>query len=360
MTTYLGDNLELYNFDFSKKIFYHPGKVNEFMEGRRPFPVTLEVDLTNACNHRCSFCFYADNLNRKIVDGKSIPPPKLDVETIKSTVIEASRLGVKGISFSGGGEPLAHPDFFNILKHTNDNDIDCGLITNGSLIFKNVNALADNLQWIRVSMAGGDKESYEEVQGLDHFDRVMTNIALLRAASSTLNIGVRILVTPKNLHSLTSFANLIKDMGLNYLQLVPDQYTDDDGMFWNSKETQEVFSNVGKIINENKTKLLTTTFLDTQTDLNYPKKCYAHFFQTVITAEGDLVFCKNARGVQKYILGNINQQTLTEIWSSEKILEIEKDIKPSNCGLFCRCMALNNAMESIVNPPSDMSPSFVT
>ena len=41
-------------------------------------------------------------------------------------------------------------------------------------------------------------------------------------------------------------------------------------------------------------------------------------------------------------------------------LDIEKDIKPSNCGLFCRCMALNNAMESVMNPPSDMSPNFVT
>ena len=47
--------MELYNFDFSKKIFYHPGKVDDYKEGRRPFPVTLEVDLTNACNHRCSF-----------------------------------------------------------------------------------------------------------------------------------------------------------------------------------------------------------------------------------------------------------------------------------------------------------------
>ena len=53
--------MELYNFDFSKKIFFHPGKVDDYKEGRRPFPVTLEVDLTNACNHRCSFCFYADN-----------------------------------------------------------------------------------------------------------------------------------------------------------------------------------------------------------------------------------------------------------------------------------------------------------
>ena len=352
--------MELYNFDFSKKIFYHPEKVNDYKQGRRPFPVTLEVDLTNACNHRCSFCFYADNLNRQIVDGKSVPPPKQDLETIKKTILEASQLGVKGISFSGGGEPLAHPDFFNILKYTNSTNIDCGLITNGSLIFKNVDALAQNLQWVRISMAGGDKESYEAVQGLDHFDRVLTNIALLRAASNSLNIGIRILVTPENLNSLIYFSELIEDMGVNYLQLVPDQYTDDGGSFWNKAETQEIFDKVGIVLKKKSTRLLTTTFLETQTDLEYPKTCYAHFFQTVITAEGNLVFCKNARGIDKYILGNINQSTLMEIWNDKKTLEIEKDIKPSNCGLFCRCMALNNSMESVMNPPTDMSPSFVT
>ena len=352
--------MELYNFDFSKKIFFHPGKIDDYKEDRRPFPVTLEVDLTNACNHRCSFCFYADNLNVKIVDGKRIPPPKLEVETIKKTILEASQLGVKGISFSGGGEPLAHPEFFNILKYTNQSNIDCGLITNGSLIFKNVDALVQNLQWIRISMAGGDKDSYEAVQGLDHFDRVLTNIALLRSASDSLNIGIRILVTPENLNSLIYFSGLIKDMGVNYLQLVPDQYTDDGGKFWNALETQEVFDKVGFALKQNNTRLLTTTFLATQTDLEYPKTCYAHFFQTVITAEGDLIFCKNARGVGKYILGNIYQNTLTEIWNSEKVLNIEKNIKPSNCGLFCRCMALNNAMEDVMSPSIDMSPNFVT
>ena len=352
--------MELYNFDFSKKIFYHPGKVNDYQQGRRPFPVTLEVDLTNACNHRCSFCFYADNLNRQIVDGKSVPPPKLELETIKRTIVEASKLGVKGISFSGGGEPLAHPEFFNILKFSNENKIDCGLITNGSLIFKNVDVLAKNLQWVRISMAGGDKESYEAVQGLDHFDRVLTNIALLRATSKSLNIGIRILVTPKNLNSLIYFSDLIDEMEIDYLQLVPDQYTDDGGSFWNASETQEVFDKVGLVLKKNKTRLLTTTFLETQTDLEYPSTCYAHFFQTVITAEGNLIFCKNSRGVDKWILGNINNNTLTEIWNDPKTLDIEKGIKPSNCGLFCRCMALNNSMESVMNPPEDMSPSFVT
>ena len=79
--------MELYNFDFSKKIFFHPGKVDDYKEGRRPFPVTLEVDLTNACNHRCSFCFYADKINTVIVNGKRVLPSRLDVGIIKKSSV---------------------------------------------------------------------------------------------------------------------------------------------------------------------------------------------------------------------------------------------------------------------------------
>jgi GTP 3',8-cyclase len=354
------NRLELYNFDFSKKIFYHPEKIVEYKDGLRPFPTTLEVDLTNACNHKCSFCFYADNLNRRVVNGENLPPAKLDINLLKERITEAAKLGVKGVSFSGGGEPLAHSGFSEILEHTRRQNIDCGLITNGSLMSRRIESLANNLQWVRVSMAGGDRASYSSVQGLDHFDLVLENVALLRKESKELNIGIRVLVTQNNLSSVLALSKLLVELNVNYLQLAPDQYTEDNGEFWGSQNTREVFSNVEEVLNSSNIKLLTTTFLKTQEKLHYPRTCYAHFFQTVLTAEGDLIFCKNARGVGKYILGNINQNTLTEIWNSEKVLNIEKGIKPSNCGLFCRCMALNIAMEDIANPPQDMSPNFVT
>lgn len=56
--------MKLENFDFSKKIFYHPEKILDYKNGKRPFPVTVEIDLTNNCNHKCSFCFYADKIGR--------------------------------------------------------------------------------------------------------------------------------------------------------------------------------------------------------------------------------------------------------------------------------------------------------
>lgn len=349
-------SMELQNFDFHKKILYHPENIVAYKEGKRPFPITIEIDLTNRCNHNCSFCFYAEHI--------SINKDSLDTEILKLRLKEAKELGTKAIGFTGGGEPMIHKDYEEILTFTKSLGFDVGTITNGSVITeKNVNALIKNLQWIRISMAGGDRDSYKKVQGVDQFDKVVENIKLLskrkQELGSSINIGIRTLVTPENIHTITNFANNIKDLKINYYQLAPDQYTNDEGKFWNSTETQQVFKEASEILKSKNIVLLGTAYIKAQEDLDYPQTCYAHFFKSAILAEGHYAFCQNARGEEKYYIGNIYDNTLKEIWESEKIKNIEKDIRPNNCGLFCKHMAINSSMEENLNPDPNMSPNFV-
>ena len=44
------------------------------------------------------------------------------------------KLGAKAITFTGGGEPMIHKDFYEILVTSKKLGFDCGLITNGSII----------------------------------------------------------------------------------------------------------------------------------------------------------------------------------------------------------------------------------
>ena len=47
--------MKLKNFDFTQKVYLHPEHVIKLKNNQRPFPMTIEVDLTNHCNHKCSF-----------------------------------------------------------------------------------------------------------------------------------------------------------------------------------------------------------------------------------------------------------------------------------------------------------------
>ena len=176
-----------------------------------------------------------------------------------------------------------------------------------------------------------------------------------------LNIGARILVNKANLGSLVGFADMLQAAeGLNYLQLAQDQFTETGDTFWDSPETRKVFQEVEDRLEKVGIRLLASGYVPLQKGLNIPRTCYAHFFQVAITAEGDVVFCKNGRGVDRVYIGNITKQSLVEIWEGERTKELEAIFKPTSCGLYCKNIALNIAMEQILYPEPDMSPNFVS
>jgi len=346
--------MKLENFDFSKKVKLHPEQISSLKDGNRPFPLTIELDLTNHCNHRCSFCVWGEHI---AVDKSS-----LEKETIKQCIKDMKVLGTKAITFTGGGEPMIHKDFYEILSFAKSIGLDCGLITNGSAITeKNCDLLMKNLKWIRLSMSGGDKDSYLAVQGKDHFELVCKNLEMLckdkKGAKSDLKVGIRMLITEENLHTLTKLTKIIVDMeGINYLQIAPDHDNEDGGKFWHGENVEQEKNKAEILLKEKNIKFITSGFeiLNTSEDnkeeiLNKPRKCYAHFYQIAIMADGNVAFCKNARFDEKFSVGNINKNTIQEIWNSKKNKEFESWVRPNNCGLTCKNIRVNLGAEEILS-----------
>ena len=91
-------------------------------------------------------------------------------------------------------------------KIAKEKGLDCGLITNGSAITKqHCVEIIDNLNWIRISVSGGDANSYNKVQGKDHLDRVIENISMISKEKtkreSAMKLGIRMLVNEENLYN---------------------------------------------------------------------------------------------------------------------------------------------------------------
>ncbi len=346
--------MKLKNFNFNEKVHLQPDQIKKINNNLRPFPLTVEIDLTNHCNHRCSFCVWGEHIS---TDKSSLKKKNL-VDCINGM----KKLGAKAITFTGGGEPMIHKDFYEILIMSKNIGFDCGLITNGSVITeKNAELLLKNLNWLRISISGGDKDSYFKVQGKDHFELVCKNLNIMSEKKEKLKsktkLGLRMLITEENVHTLYNLAQIIHEIkGINYLQIAPDHDNDDNGKFWHGNVVKKEKNKAEKILKEKNIDFITSGFeilntndTEKQNTLNIPSKCFAHFYQVALMADGNVAFCKNARFDKNFIIGNINEDSIEKIWNSDKNRELENWIRPNNCGLLCKNIRVNLAMEEIYN-----------
>lgn len=345
--------MELKNFNFRQKLIHHPEHLIALRNGERPFPTTCEIDLTNLCNHDCYFCV--------VKEARETHRTSLETTAVLDAITQMRALGVKGISFTGGGEPLVHRDFYTILEKTHDLGIHTGLMTNGALLRKGGEYLR-HLNWIRVSVGAGNRELYQKIHGKDDFDRVIANIHQLgenrRRLQADVNIGVRIFLDFDNYHTLPSLAKLLEDSGIDYIQVAPD-CRDQSYPILKADDFQAVIAQTEQILQKTSVNLLVAGFIFDQKSCVTPKKCYAHYYQFALTATGDIIFCKNFRNREDSSIGNIYQSSVADIWNSEKCLTMEATLAPHSCGEICKNMQINTAIEEFLHPANDMSINFV-
>ncbi len=114
-------------------------------------PISINLDLTTACNYRCDHCIDWDLLNAKHSHDDS----KLR-ESIR-TLVER---GLRSVILIGGGEPTLYPgfaDFVGFLKHQK---LQLAVVSNGSRCDRlfEIAPLLEERDWIRLSLdAGSDR-----------------------------------------------------------------------------------------------------------------------------------------------------------------------------------------------------------
>ena len=347
-------------FDHKNKLLFHGAHVNSVINGSRPFPIHLEIDLTNICNHACNFCNMADTL----ASDSSL----INTDVLLTRLEEARNMGAKSVSFTGGGEPSMHPDFIKISESLLEMGYDLGIVTNGSLLIKEkARVVGERYKWVRISLGGPNQEIYSKIQGKDDFSRVLENIHSIKPRGSTsgVDLGLKVMLIPANINHLNDLIDALKSKLLDgsqisYIQLVPDEYTSDNGEFIQSDKVRNALedfrANLATIGIPLRSSYFTVVTADRDLDLS--PTCYAHFFQMIITATGTVTFCKNTRSTPSLHVGNIYDNTFEEIWNSDRLKKLESCINASNCNTFCRSLSLINLVHSIKNPPAGYSSNF--
>lgn len=339
--------------DSTEKILFHKEWLKNWKKD--PFsvyPIYIEIATAGYCNHRCIFCAF-DYLGYKKV--------KINPQILKERVSEMANLGVKAIQYAGEGEPLLHPDMVEIVVHTKNAGIEVAMLTNGVLLTKKfVDKALPTFSWFQVSLDAATAETHAKLHRapLGHFTRILKNLDYAVKARNKrklfCEIGVQMLLLPQNFHEAVHLAQILKNMGADYFTIKPYSHHP-----LSAHNREEIIENGFKYINllnlEEEVKKIAgdkigvdfrkTAMNEIETERSYDR-CYATpTAWAYICANGDVYACSAYLGDERFLVGNINEQTFQEIWRGEKRKKLLEDMEnydaKKNCRRICRMNRTN-------------------
>jgi len=323
-------------------------------------PPFLEIHLTNTCNLNCTGCYCHSALkpDRYLKDWHKI---KLDKDMFYQIINEAVKLKIRNIIFSGDGEPFTHPEIAPFIKYIKERGIYCKIITNGTLIDKRVlqDLSLSRLDSLVLSLWDHDPKRYEVFRPGhgDKLNRIKEWLAYYRdnKKKSTLpDVQVLFLINSKNFNKIQEmydFAETYKVDKCNFALLKIYKDVTEDYMM-NEEQVEVAFGQLkqlskikGGVASNAKDFCRVLEFVKTKEHKyisNFIKNmpCYLGWIYTIVLINGDVVPCC---GCKEYVLGNIQQKTLSDIWLSKEYAEFryrvltDKSAMPFNCNCNTAC-----------------------
>jgi len=349
------------------KVLHHPTRLNAFAVGLQPAPVHLQVMPSDYCNQDCSFCFYRQETTAPnelfpiLQDGKRNHNPKrmMDVDFIIRLMHDAKDLGVKAITFTGGGEPTMNRYLNVAIDYCNSLGIEWALITNGTAIHESVGMLLHTAKFVRVSIDAGMPETYSRIRRVPaeqfykalHFIKQMRQDSVGRKTYPT--IGVGFVVTQDNYSEIPSAAIIARNHGADYIRFGA-AFTGTEGKLDQSLVLEKLAVAKELLRGENAKSgqpfQIHDRVFNMETVPDYDK-CYMQHLTPVVGADMNLYRCCNLAYSQRGLIGSLENQRLTDLWLSSGKYESMDALDPHSCPA-CIYNDKNKAIHSLtVAPP---------
>jgi len=267
-----------------KKIYYYLEKIKKIQNNVFVPPVSCEIDPSNACNAKCSWCMFAEYRKHSTNHLKWDHYLKL--------VYELKHLGTKSITFTGGGEPLMNPKFNDMVDVAKNLGFELGLVTNGIQLHELKRP--EYFKFIRVSLDSSNQEMYEKVKGVDFFPRVIENIKDAVRRNGT--VGLSYVVGPDNRNGIEEAQTLADSLKVAYIQFKP--------MYINGGIYEDF-----RMPDEEPNTIETKRY---KAGERLP--CHIAHLVGVVTADGGVYYCCQGRGKTNFYIGSIAHESFEAIW----------------------------------------------
>lgn len=326
----------------SLKIFDHIEKLNQVIkEKQRVAPIYIRIKPTNYCNHRCYYCSYADQelgLRDSVQKQDQIPWEKM-----QEIIEDIHAMGVKAVTFSGGGEPLVYPYIVETMQRVLDAGIDLSIITNGQLLKEDRAQVLKHAKWVRISFDAAEAETYAKMRKLPltAFEEVCNNIkSFSKIKSDHCELGVNFVINHENSSQVYKMAELVKGFGVNHIKYTA-RITKDlfeyhepfkEEAICQIHQAQQDFETDGfKVINKYE-----SDFESAMVFHRCYKKCYINHIFTVIAADSKVYFCHDKAYVSSGVVGDLKEQSFKNLWYSKEVKERYETFDPQiECNHHC-------------------------
>jgi len=177
---------------------------------RKPSGPVVIWNLIRRCNLTCKHCYTTS----ADIDF----PGELTTPEIYQVMDDLKGFKVPVLILSGG-EPLLHPDIFEISQHAKEMGFYLALSSNGTLITeKNIKQIADiNYQYVGVSLDGIGETHDKFRQKKGSFSDSVKGIGLCR--DNGIKAGIRYTLTKDNVHDFPAMLKLMDDENIDKFYL---------------------------------------------------------------------------------------------------------------------------------------------
>src|SRR3989344_4611608 len=147
------------------KIIWHPEKLKSFADKKITAPVYIRFKPTNRCNHHCAFCSYDPKTGDiGVRDKMKDRADEIPKEKVMEIIDDFKDMGVKAVTFSGGGEPLIYPYIEEAMQKILDAGINLSIITNGQCLEGKKAEILSKAHWVRISSDASDAASFSKIR----------------------------------------------------------------------------------------------------------------------------------------------------------------------------------------------------
>lgn len=357
----------------AQKILHHQDRLLEYLgdyrylhQGSSPrrsqcVPITMELDLSNVCSHRCALCVGARfsesprEHNFPVAgDGEQIP-----TDRAADYLVQMAGAGVRAVIFTGGGEPTIHRELEYLMLLAKHLGMKVGLITHGGLLHtKCVPSLLLASEWIRVSVDASNEHEYEQAHGRGRreWDRVWKNISALVRSRANIRrdtcspgptVGVGFLSGPHNIVGLPDLVRRAYRSGVDYVQVRP----------YHSHLTFDATKHIAEV----KRRFDNDSFRVIGSMQKYsrirdghvlPRNytcCHIAQFASVICANEKMYLCCHYRNLEEYCLGSLREFSFEAILMSERRKVVERRVRVNECQPLCRGDHVNRTVQSVMD-----------